>query len=186
MSRENMSREKNIAEVYRIRVAQVADLARLAEIEQAAAQLFNATDYAFLIDEEPLSLDFLEQLLEQQAGQIWVAVDGNNIIVGYVVAQEVDGTAYLQELDVHPAHGRRGVGRQLVEEVCAWAKAHSYPSVMLSTFRDIAWNAPFYAKLGFQPVDEATLTPGFQQIRQKEAEAGLPIGERVIMCRQLL
>jgi ribosomal protein S18 acetylase RimI-like enzyme len=171
---------------YKIRVAQFADLPALAEIERAAAQLFGDTDYAFLANAEPLSLDFLEQILERQAGQIWVAIDErsqDHKIVGYVAAQEIDETAYLQELDVHPAHGRRGIGRQLVETVCAWAKAHSYPTVMLSTFGDIAWNAPFYGKLGFQPVDMTALTPGFQQIRQREIEAGLPIHKRVILCR---
>ncbi|MET0159463.1 MAG: GNAT family N-acetyltransferase [Acidimicrobiales bacterium] len=35
----------------------------------------------------------------------------------------VDGEGLLDELAVAPAHGRRGVGRALVEEVVAWAAA---------------------------------------------------------------
>ena len=56
-------------------------------------------------------------------------------------------------------------------------KSSQFMSVQrdLSTFRDLSWNAPFYSKLGFRPVDEAELTTGFQQIRLKELAAGLPI-----------
>ncbi|MGV0025364.1 GNAT family N-acetyltransferase [Phormidesmis priestleyi] len=101
-------------------------------------------------------------------------------------AQDVDGNAYLQQIDVHPSYGRRGIGRKLVESVCVWAKHQNYHRILLSTFRDIEWNAPFYAKLGFQVLAEVELTPSFQQIRLKEAEAGLPIDQRVIMYRELL
>lgn len=43
----------------------------------------------------------------------------------------------------------------------------------------------YYAKLGFQILAEVELTAGFQQIRRKETEAGLPIAQRVIMYREL-
>jgi GNAT superfamily N-acetyltransferase len=113
-----------------------------------------------------------------------VAVDGCEIVVGYAIAREVDDTLYLQQIDVEPEHGRRGIGTALVNTVCDWAKQQSYGIVSLSTFRDLPWNAPFYLKLGFHPVDEAELTTGFQQIRLKELAAGLPVFDRVIMHRQ--
>jgi GNAT superfamily N-acetyltransferase len=78
-----------------------------------------------------------------------VAVDRHEAVVGYAIACEVDETLYLQQIDVAPQHGRRGIGSALVGAVCAWAKHHSYCIVSLSTFRDIPWNAPFYSKLGF-------------------------------------
>lgn len=167
---------------YKIRAARIEDLATLAEIERAAGTLFRDTPYAFLVDAEPLSLDFVTQ--QFQAGRVWVAVDDRDISVGYAIAQEVDGNVYLQEIDVHPAYGRRGIGRELVEMVCVWAKHQNYRRILLSTFRDIAWNAPFYAKLGFQILAETELTEGFQQIRSKEVEIGLPIDQRIIMYRE--
>jgi hypothetical protein len=51
----------------------------------------------------------------------------------------------------------------------------------LSTFRNLPWNAPFYAKLGFRILDASELTGGFQAIREHEHQAGLPIVDRVIM-----
>lgn len=165
---------------YQIRLAHVEEIPLLSQIEQSAAALFLDTPYAFLVNDAPLPLDFVQQRF--QAGQVWVAVDDCDMsVVGYAIACEVDNTLYLQQIDVTPKHGQKGVGSALVITVCDWAKAHDYLIVSLSTFRDIPWNAPFYSKLGFRPLDEAELTTGFQQIRLKELEAGLAISERVIM-----
>jgi ribosomal protein S18 acetylase RimI-like enzyme len=167
---------------YQIRSARIEELPLLSLIEQSAARLFLDTPYAFLVNDEPLSLDFVQQ--QFRAGRVWVAVDCHEIVVGYAIAREVDDTLYLQQIDVEPEHGRRGIGTALVTTVCAWAKQQGYSIVSLSTFRDLHWNAPFYSKLGFCHVDEAELTTGFQQIRLKEFEAGLPIVDRVIMHRK--
>jgi GNAT superfamily N-acetyltransferase len=172
---------------YQIRSARAEEIPLLSHIEQSAAVLFLDTPYAFLVNADPLPLDYVQQ--QFQAGRVWVAVDCRGqpkgyqyeTVVGYAIACEVDDTLYLQQIDVDPEHGRRGIGSALVDTVCAWAKQHGYRIISLSTFRDIPWNAPFYSKLGFRPVDEAKLTKGFQQIRLKELEARLPISERVIM-----
>ncbi|MEH2041499.1 GNAT family N-acetyltransferase [Nostoc sp.] len=169
---------------YHIRSARAEELPLLSHIECSAARLFLDTPYAFLVDADPLPLDFVQQ--QFQAGQVWVALDRHEAVVGYTIAREVDGTLYLQQIDVAPEHGRRGIGSALVGTVCTWAKQQGYRIVSLSTFRDIPWNAPFYSKLGFYPVDEALLTTGFQQVRREELKAGLPISERVIMHCVLL
>ncbi len=168
---------------YKIRSARVEELPMLSEIEQSAARLFLDTPYAFLVNDEPLSLDFVQQ--QFQARQVWVAVDCHEIVVGYAIAREVNNTLYLQQIDVAPEHGRRGIGSALVKTVCDWAQQQGYGIVSLSTFRDIPWNAPLYSKLGFRVLDEAELTTGFQQIRIKELAAGLPISERVVMYCEL-
>ncbi|WP_370527577.1 hypothetical protein [Trichocoleus sp. FACHB-46] len=58
----------------------------------------------------------------------------------------------------------KGIGSALVNTVVVWTKGQCYSVMALSTFRDIPWNAPFYSKLEFCPVDEPELTAGFQQI----------------------
>ncbi|GAP96609.1 GNAT family N-acetyltransferase [Leptolyngbya sp. NIES-2104] len=164
---------------YHIRFACAEELPLLSHIERSAARLFLDTPYAFLVNAAPLPLDFVQQ--QFQAGQVWVAVDRHEVIVGYAITCEVDNTLYLQQIDVAPEYGRKGIGSTLVGTICTWAKQQGYRIVSLSTFRDIPWNAPFYSKLGFHPVDEAELSLGFQQIRRKELEAGLPTVDRVIM-----
>ena len=100
--------------------------------------------------------------------------------IGYARIEEIDGLAHLEQLSVLPEQSGKGVGRQLLEEVCVWAAKRNYPAVTLSTFRDIKWNAPFYANHGFKIIDE--LTPGLLALRKHEAELGLhDIGPRVIM-----
>jgi ribosomal protein S18 acetylase RimI-like enzyme len=169
---------------YTIRSARIEELPQLAPIEQAAAIRFRNTPYAFLVDGEPLPIEFIQQRF--QAGQVWVAVDRNDIVIGFAITREVDRTLYLQEIDIAPEHGQRGIGRALVETVQTWGSRSGYAVMSLSTFRDLPWNAPFYAKLGFRIIDEANLSPGFQAIRAHEREAGLPIGDRVIMQCDLL
>jgi GNAT superfamily N-acetyltransferase len=164
---------------YQIRFARVEELPLLAHIEQSATSLFLDTPYAFLVDAAPLPLDFVQQ--QFRSGRVWVAVDLHEVVVGYAIAREVDETLYLQQIDVRPEHGHRGIGSALVNTVCLWARQQGYKIVSLSTFRDVPWNAPFYSSLGFHPVDEAALTNGFQQLRLKEVEAGLPIADRIIM-----
>jgi GNAT superfamily N-acetyltransferase len=164
---------------YAIRSAQIEELSQLATIEQAAAIRFQGTLYAFLADGAPLPIEFVQQRF--QAGQVWVAVDLYNIVIGFAITREVDRTLYLQEIDILPNHGQRGLGKALVETIQTWAANSGYAAMSLSTFRDLPWNAPFYAKLGFRIQDESDLTEEFQAIRQHEQDAGLPIGDRVIM-----
>jgi hypothetical protein len=58
---------------YQIRLACAEELLLLPEIEQSAARLFINTPYAFLVDADSLSLEFVQQ--QFQAGRVWVAVD---------------------------------------------------------------------------------------------------------------
>jgi hypothetical protein len=48
---------------YTIRSAHAEELTMLAQIERSAAVLFLDTPYAFLANDEPLSLDFVQQTI---------------------------------------------------------------------------------------------------------------------------
>lgn len=164
---------------YKIRLARADELRDVQDIENAAAYLFSDTDYSFVIAFEPIDFDFLAA--RQKENQIWVAVDIEDKVVGFAVVRIVDDAAYIHELDVHPSHGRRGLGRRLIFAVREWAKSAGLSAMTLSTFRDIEWNAPFYARLGFRVLTEKELTPGLIEVRRKEAEVGLPLDKRVCM-----
>jgi hypothetical protein len=55
----------------------------------------------------------------------------------------------------------------------------------LTTFADVPWNAPYYARLGFEITPPNKITPGLREIRQYEAAAGLDAWPRVVMSRTL-
>ena len=52
-------------------------------------------------------------------------------------------------------------------------------SLTLTTFRDVPWTAPFYARLGFDYVTE--LTPELRQKREDETAHGLAFDSRCAM-----
>jgi GNAT superfamily N-acetyltransferase len=168
---------------YSIRRARPDDLEKLAGIERRAASLFASTPHAVVSTAPTTALDFLEQ--HHRTGAIWVAVDAGDEPVGFAVGGESEGSGYLHELDVDPLHGRQGLGRRLVEAVCDWAAEMGYGSVMLSTFVDVAWNAPFYARIGFEVVAASEFTATMERIRNVEEQAGLSIERRVFMKRAL-
>jgi hypothetical protein len=61
---------------YKIRAARLEDLAMLVNIKSAATKLFCHTPYAFLVDAEPLPLNFVIQ--QFAADRVWVAVDNQD------------------------------------------------------------------------------------------------------------
>jgi hypothetical protein len=67
--------------------------------------------------------------------------------------------------------------------VCEWAAAAGYESVSLSTFRDIPWNMPFYARLGFRVVRDSELGPALRGVVEDERRRGLDPSRRVVMRR---
>ena len=104
--------------------------------------------------------------------------------VGFACVDMVDGIPHLWQLSVHPEHARRGLGRALVEAVCDWARADGHDAVTLTTFRDVPWNGPFYASLGFVVIEH--LPPGLLAIREHERAIGDDgFGPRVAMRRAL-
>jgi GNAT superfamily N-acetyltransferase len=166
-----------------IRLARQDEIDRLRKIEDEAGTVFAGLG---LIDETRDTSFPLEDLARLIAlGQVWVACPVEGIPVGMLVASVREGAVHVEELDVVPRHGRRGLGARLLATACAWAEARRYPAVTLSTFRDLPWNGPFYRKHGFRDLQPAEWTPGMRTIRDREARHGLRVGLRVFMRREL-
>ena len=86
---------------------------------------------------------------------------------------------HLWELAVRRDAQGKGLGKALVEATLALARARGLPAVTLSTFREIPWNAPFYARMGFRELPE--LNPRLAVIQLREDLLGLPVARRVFM-----
>jgi GNAT superfamily N-acetyltransferase len=97
----------------------------------------------------------------------------------------LDGSAHLHEMDVLPDHGRRGLGGALVERIARWARDAGFRTLTLTTFRHLAWNAPFYTRLGFEEIPAAEIGPELRDALDEEAAAGLDPGKRLAMRRTL-
>jgi GNAT superfamily N-acetyltransferase len=148
-----------------------------------AAVRFRAVDLERVYDRCFIAAEDFES--RQHRGVLWVAVDERDYPVGFATCSQLDGIAHLDELDVVPRHGRRGLGSLLLRAACTWARSRAYPAITLSTTRDVPWNEPFYRRRGFQELAESAYTTGLQRLRAAEAAAGLPVGRRLIMKRNL-
>lgn len=165
---------------YTIADAQPEDLACLAAIEVAAVTLFTGPVFDS-VSHEPTSQDVLRKA--QRDGRLWVARAGQSP-VGFALVGVIESeAAHLEEIDVHPDHGRRGLGTKLVEHVCGWAAEAGHAAVTLTTYRDVPWNMPFYARLGFEVVPASALSPALRAIVDDEARRGLDPAIRVVMRR---
>lgn len=166
------------ANAYVVRHARPEELPLLGPIEDEAALRFDTIPGLAGVPEVDSRPEAFARAIAED--QVWVAV-ADGAVIGFAYAEPVDGCAHLEEVDVLSAWGRRGVGRDLVAAVVADARARGMAGVTLTTFRDVPWNAPFYARLGFRVLDPAALTPGLAAIVAEESAHGLPAALRVVM-----
>jgi GNAT superfamily N-acetyltransferase len=155
------------------------DVPALPAIERASGALFAGVLPAVDVSQDVTSLDELHHA--RHAGLLWVARAPDGTPIGFALVELLAGQPHLEEMDVHPDHGRRGVGRALLGAVLGWAAAAGHRHVTLTTFQDIPWNAPFYASAGFQVWERAELPPALEAVVQDEASRGLDPARRVVM-----
>lgn len=163
-----------------VRPARGDELARLQAIEDAAGALFAEAGMPSVDAAEAMPLPRLDAA--RRRGHLFVLTDAADLAIGWAMLARVDGGLHLEELDVLPDYGRRGHGRRLLRFVLARAREEGSPQLTLTTYRDIPWNGPFYAREGFRPLAEAALGPELAAIRRRERDAGLDAaGPRIAM-----
>jgi GNAT superfamily N-acetyltransferase len=74
-------------------------------------------------------------------------VDQDDHPIAFAIVHLLPESVHLHELDVHPDYERQGLGRQLVATVADWARARGATALTLTTFADVPWNGPYYARL---------------------------------------
>ncbi len=151
-----------------IRTGLPEDLHCLASIESDAAKRFprdripkpEATHPALLLESAMTN------------GLLYVA-ESRGQVVGFATCSEVSPYLHLDEMSVHPDHGRRGIGTALVTRVIRESIARSLSGVTLTTFEDFDWNAPFYSKLGFFRPAPETLPQYVRRRLDEEFASGM-------------
>ena len=163
-----------------IRLVRPDELTLLPDLEAAADTVYEALGIGPLPGPGTVE-EFAAALVVLVAGDPPVGlcrIDGiMNLASGGAVA-------HLEQLSVHPDHAGRGIGRALLRAGCDWAAAQGYPAITLATYRDVAWNGPFYASEGFVevgPVDEFMVAHGLAP----EEPVMTRFGARVLMRRRL-
>lgn len=164
-----------------VRRARPSDLRRLAAIEDAGAALF--AEYFGESMVPALAASAPSGAERDGHGFLLVAVDDRRL-VGFAHVVPHGLHAHLEEVSVLPSHGRQGIGRRLVTEAMEEARWAGFDRMSLTTYRDVPWNGPFYASMGFREVSDPE--PFQADLREREQALGLDEpGVRVVMERRL-
>ncbi|MFB8368252.1 GNAT family N-acetyltransferase [Pseudarthrobacter sp. NPDC055928] len=162
-----------------IREAKPEDISGIRDIEIAAGVLFRGLGMDAIADDTPPSQSDLAPYLRD--GRAWVATDPADNPIAYILVDVIDSRAHIEQVSVHPAHSRKGLGSALIDHVERWAAARSLQGMTLTTFSDVPWNAPYYERLGFRTLPEEAWSDGLREIVREEVRHGLGAWPRVVM-----
>lgn len=168
---------------FSVRPARLEDVGLLGPIERSAASVFREAGLAWLADGE--TMDPADLAASCRCGLLWVATDARDRPVGFLAAQVLDGHLHIAELSVALTHQRQGIGNRLVEAAIAHGRRTEFDAVTLTTYRDLPWNGPFYARFGFVEIDPGEAGPGHCERLRREAEHGHDPARRCVMALRL-
>lgn len=150
-----------------IRRASLADIVHLPLIEQSAGQAFLGTTQAWVAEDDDLPVEAYPPLVE--SGDVQIA-DVDGICVGFVVTETTDPELHVHELAVRQDQQGKGIGRALMNAAASLARRRHCRALTLTTFRSIAFNAPFYERLGYEI--QQTPSPRLARILASERARG--------------
>lgn len=166
-----------------IRHATKSDAIALPAIERSSGEAFRQIpELSWIADDTVTSQERHEALIKQ--GTAWVAYDSINVLTGFLTAQVHHDALHIWQMSVHSHQQRKGIGRDLIRAAEHWARSKHLTALTLTTFRDVPWNAPFYASCGFEFVDPK-LNKMLLATLETERQAGLPTEQRCAMTRPL-
>jgi GNAT superfamily N-acetyltransferase len=164
-----------------IRLARTSELRAIAAIERESAQRFLETHEAWIAQDPPAPEGLLAERLE--AGGLWVATLPDDRPVAAIRFRPLEAVLYIEQLDVLPEFSGRRLGAGLLDKAGSLAGAAGLEALVLSTFRDIPWNALWYSRIGFEVIE--VLPAALDDIRRKNLARGLDESRRVFMRREV-
>ena len=154
-----------------IRLANRGDLAKLDLVETSANRAFDGLELKVPeLPAPPLEALWVAALSTET---LWVADDIHQGVVGVLAAEVIGDDLHIAELDVDFERQREGLGRRLLHTAIDWARARGLSSALLTTYRSIVFNAPFYASLGFAELAPSEAPAWLSAILTAEVERGL-------------
>lgn len=164
---------------FSIRLAREEDAAHLPAIELAAGELFRTVEgLAGVAGTHAIPAERQAALIRK--GHSLVAeTDGR--LVGFISTEPFRRELHIREFSVHPDMQRQGVGSVLLRALGIDARNGGFAALTLTTFADVPWNAPFYARHGFETIADLDAHPRLKADIEQEVAHGLPRDRRVAM-----
>ncbi len=166
---------------FSVRPAVEAEVDVAVAIDDDASQRYVETDIVFdLQRDHPFLVAEYERWREAaRDGRLLFACGPGGEPIGMTAFYFVDGHPHLEQVSVRRAWMGRGVGRALIALALRWSAPQG--ELWLTTYGHVAWNRPFYERLGFVVVAEAACGPELRATLADERGA-LPFPEhRVAM-----
>ncbi|WP_324261962.1 GNAT family N-acetyltransferase [Altererythrobacter sp. H2] len=168
---------------WHLRLARPEDAALMPAIEARAGRLFQAVEgLADIAGQHTVPVEQLQRLIRK--GHCLVAhVDDR--MAGWLANEPFGRELHIREFNVDPDFQQQGIGSGLLRACLIDAVNCGFRAVTLTTFRDVPWNAPFYARLGFEEVTALDAHPRLAGQLAAESGHGLPADRRCVMIRFL-
>ncbi|POS83102.1 hypothetical protein EPUL_005014 [Erysiphe pulchra] len=180
---ESFPTDKN-SNTYTIRKGKISDIPHLRHVETSAGNRYRTIGLDVVADSNIVDSERLASMSD--ANHLWVAVDKFGPI-GFLCGEELDGNFHIVEVSVsHECQGR-GIGKSLMATMLEQITTeHSFKSVTLTTYRSVAWNGPWYSRMGFGEVHPRLLGSAYDSILEtEEARYGFDKHERCLMMKDL-
>ena len=174
--------ERRPVAAVRFEAAGQADVESIRQLELAAGVLFADIGMVDIAEADPPAPDELLAAIDRH--QLIVARDEVGL-AGFIMCSRLDDETHIDQVSIDPRAAGRGIGKQLIDRVCADAARAGDHGVTLTTFRDVAWNGPLYERYGFNVVEAGAMGPELAECRRREIESGLDVAPRVAMRRVL-
>lgn len=143
----------------------------LPDIERSAARLFSTLPAFAWIADAPVQ-DRHQHRARADSGNSWVACHHQQP-VGFILTEPLDDALFIVELSVCQSWQGKGIGGWLIDTVADSARQRGMRALTLTTFLQVPWNAPYYARRGFKVTEDAAMTPALREKREAEIAHGL-------------
>ena len=160
----------------RIRQASHRDLRRATAVENDALGVFTESGLGVFSSST--------QWLETDKMLFGTAV--GRPLRGFAVVVRMDDHAHLEGLYVAKRFSRQGLGSALLEAACNRTQEFGFNRLTVSTYGDVAFNAPWYRRRGFLDAAPANFGRDLAHLVEIE-QAGNLVGDgltRVVLERQ--
>ena len=168
---------------FSIRRARFADIPFLGLVERSAAELFRTVSLDFLVDGSTVDPKVLAAMVDKD--RLWVACDFMDYPIGFSGGEIINGMFHLVEISVAQDFQGKGVGRALMERMEADVRREGYKAITLTTYRGLAWNGPWYNRMGYAEVNPLELGRKYLAILEGERQHGFDMSARCVMRKIL-
>lgn len=177
-----------------LRLARPDDVPALLELERRADERFRDVDMCGLCAMPERAPASLADAIRRDEAAVVPGTSGTTNpaepsgepdLIASVQWHGMPDSVHVDQLCVDPIATGNRWGAALLDAVSFVAGSRGLRTLTLTTFRDVPWNAPYYPRLGWRPIDDDARPAWLVDLMAHEHDAGLGAWPRVAMQRHV-